>query len=177
MIKFKNENLNQAIYAFNLLLSSAFIENLIKNKMDEFDQRYTNIEKSIIADLLFTYKNEFKPTIKLYRPFWRWSKAYATTYTGNYSLIKINSRKINRSFPSLAGTICHEWGHCFEYYVKTVFPEYYFNHGNNSSVGKENTFQYWIGNQLRSELMKYDSFKSFKTAFNAGLYDHDLGLL
>lgn len=166
MIKFQNENLDQAKTAFNIILNSKYMEILLIQKLNEFDRRYTNVSKDIIHDMISQFKNEFDPILKIYRPRNPWSKAYATTYTGNFKLIKINSRRFDRPFSSLAGTIAHEWGHCLEYYVKTIFPDYYFNHGDNSSSGKDNTFQYWLGVQVKLTLSKFDSYDEFILKFN-----------
>jgi len=171
MINLDNKKLEQGINAFNLLLSSKFLENIIENKVDEFESKHTNVSKYLLSTLLSELKNNFQPVVKTYRPWNRWSKAYATTYTGNYNLIKINSRRFNRPWYSLAGTVAHEWGHCFEYFTRKMYKTYKFNHGNNSSIGKDNTFQYWLGRQVKLELMKYESYDDFFKAFYSGEYN------
>lgn len=175
MIKFKNDNLTQAATAFNIILKSRYIEILLIQKLNEFDRRHTNVSKLIIHDMVLLYKDSFNPVLKKYRPANPWSKAYATTYTGNYNLIEINSRRFNRPWQSLAGIIAHEWGHCLEYYVKKVESDprcknYFFNHGvgikGNYPGGKENTFQYWLGTQIKLMLNSFDSYDEFVEKFN-----------
>ena len=155
------DKLTKGACSFNILLNNGFIEKMLALKLLEFDPEYTNVAKEIISTMIGDYKHSFSPKVKLYRPWNPFSSAMATTYTGNFKLIKLNKRRLNRSWQSISGSIAHEWGHCLEYYINRRYPEYIFNHGNNSPVGKENTFQYWLGVQVKLELMKYGSYDEF----------------
>lgn len=152
-------NLNDTTKAsmmFNFLLSEGVVESLTDN-MRTLDLRYTkNVDKSRVAKFIRDFQREFCTDVELYRSRNPWSKAYATTYSGNYNLIKLNSRKLNRSLASICGSIAHEWGHCLEYYMKTRFPVIEFNHGDNSPVGKEDTFQYQLGKAVKAYVEEYE---------------------
>ena len=148
MIKSNLSDTDKAIILFNTLLADGVIKDLILGFPD-LDKKYTNCTKEVIANLLESYGDKFYPEVKLYRPWNPFSAAYATTYSGNYKLIKLNSRRLNRSLASIAGSIAHEWGHCFEYYMVSTGTAVYFNHGDNSPVGKDYTFQYLLGRRVK----------------------------
>lgn len=150
MLKINITDVQKSCFIFNKLLSSKVLENLVRDKKEEFDRRYTSVTKNTVVNFLNLRSNNFSPVVSTYRPKWFLTKAYATTYTGNYTYIGLNSYKLNRSIPSIVGSIAHEWGHCFEYYLKDVHePDLVMNHGDNSSVGKDNTFQYWLGRAVK----------------------------
>lgn len=150
MVKINLSNVEISALVFNQLLKNNVLKKLVDEKTSEFDQTYTSVKKSVISNWLMLRANNFSPVVSVYRPKWFLSKAYATTYTGNYNYIGLNTYKLNRSIASIVGSIAHEWGHCFEYYLKEAHqPDLVMNHGDNSSVGKENTFQYWLGRQVK----------------------------
>ena len=141
--------LGKAKKIFNRLLNSGEIVSLI-NSMRPLDLEYTNVSKPFILDHLTLFKN-VRVTVGLYKPmYWR-SKAYARTFTGNFSLIELSSRRLNRTVASITGSIGHEWGHLLEFYAKHVTHNttIKFNHGDNSPVGKEDTFQYQLGKAVK----------------------------
>jgi len=140
----------QASTIFNDLLKSGVIEGMVREMPESLDN--ANVSSDMIADFVALYMESFSTKVRTYRPWNPWSAAIATTYTGNFSLIKLNSRRLERSVPSIIGSIAHEWGHCLEYYVKSRTPHYFFNHGSNSPVGKDNTFQYRLGRMVESYL-------------------------
>lgn len=134
---------------FNKALTQGYVSAIIR-KMPK-DMLHINVDPEVIADELDKHIKEgfmpFVSVVEMWRPWNRWSKAYATTYTGDFSRIRVNSRK-KASFESRVGTVGHEWGHCFEYWFKMfVNSEIYFNHGDNKR--KNNTFQYQLGIQLK----------------------------
>jgi len=86
-----------------------------------------------------------KCSVVLYRPFWRWSRALAY-YKGGKN-IYINSRKLNRSLASIAGTIAHEYIHLLDNFR----PEY-LGHAGNSPKGKANTAPYLFGRMAKEYL-------------------------
>jgi len=150
MIQLNLKDIDKAKIMFNYLLQFGFIEEFTKD-MITLDTRYTEgTDKDGIAIFIHAYSEMFTTKVSLYKPFWRWSSAYATTYTGDFTKIKLNQYKINRSVASLCGSIAHEWGHCLEYYTRQFHPEIQFNHGDNSPVGKETTFQYQLGKAVKA---------------------------
>lgn len=82
--------------------------------------------RQVLANLL-----QVRCQVKLYKSKWPWSKAIAYTI-GNS--IYLNTRKNPRELKSMLNTLIHEAAHCADY-----------SHGNNSSVGKENTVPYKVG--------------------------------
>lgn len=150
MVKINLSDFEISALVFNRLLNDKVLPTLIDEKETEFDSEYTNLSKNIIMNFVSLRADNFSPLVTTYRPKWIFSKAYATTYTGNYNYIGLNSRRLNRSIASIVGSIAHEWGHCFEYYLKDKHePDLVMNHGDNSSVGKDNTFQYWLGRAVK----------------------------
>jgi len=149
MIKSNLSDVQKATLIFNVVLD--MIPALISQREEEFDKAYTTVSKEGLSNLAYTYRHSFSPSISIYRPFNVFTSAYATTYSGNYKYIGLNKYKVNRSIASLCGSIAHEWGHCFEYFIsKNVGSELRFNHGDNSPDGKDNTFQYWLGKSVKS---------------------------
>ena len=158
MIKSNLSDLDKSKMIFNFLLREGVIEFLIGN-MRPLDDLYTvGFDRHSLAKLVLKEAASFETEVTTYRPFWRWSSAYATTYTGNFNLIKINQYKISRAVASLCGSIAHEWGHCLEYYFKSEneFSACCFNHGDNDPIGKEDTFQYQLGKAVKAYVGKYE---------------------
>ena len=125
------------------------IEILIVN-MRPLDKRYTqNASLSNLSKWVRDNKDNFETTVELWRPWNPFTSALASTYSNNWEIIKLNKRKLNRSISSITASIGHEWGHCFEYFLTQGSSEIQFNHGDNSPVGKEDTFQYQLGRSIK----------------------------
>jgi hypothetical protein len=140
---------------FNILLRDGTIANLIDHMPKMLD--YTNCTTAVIHQSCVVHGDRFGPVVETYRPWNRWSSAQAKTYTGNYSYIGLNSRRLNRSVPSVVGSVAHEWGHCFEYFMREQSNgRMGFNHGSNSPVGKDNTFQYQLGRRVKKYVEEYE---------------------
>lgn len=154
MIIYDNNSTYIRVHEANKLVNELILKGVIQKALRERPEQkfeYANVTASQIADFIDLHYKDFACRVNLYRTRWPWSKAYATTYTGNYNYIGLNTRKLNRSMESIAGSIAHEWGHCLEYYTKKNSSiTVYFNHGDNSPVGKDNTFQYWLGRFVKS---------------------------
>jgi hypothetical protein len=108
---------------------------------------------AVIAELILNSSLEFK--VELFYPSgWRaikYRKTFAYT-DGNYpNTLFLNLRKIDRELEDIAATIVHESIHALD----DECLEYTFGHGNNSSIGKDNTAPYWIGN-LAYQILKGD---------------------
>jgi hypothetical protein len=80
--------------------------------------------------------------IKIYKPKWRWSKAYGYFSPANPHDINLNYYKLNRSVSSIVGTLYHEATHQCDNEDKI----HSYGHGDNSPKGKANTAPYFIGN-------------------------------
>ena len=127
-----NSNLLQAVTLVEGFLVSPKLLSFIRAKKT---WEYTNDNGETIAVKLSKGR---QAVIKLYTPWYPWSKAIAST-TGN--VISLNSRKMNRSIESIANTLIHEYCHVINY-----------GHGNNSPIGKENSVPYWVGNKFERML-------------------------
>ena len=138
------EHIQQAVTAANALLRNDNFYRQIISK-GSFDPQYTSADATptVIADLIRTATLEM--TVLLYLGPLR---VYAYDDTYNYNLIHLNRLYINRNIPSLVNTMIHEMVHAVNY----LNPQYRFDHGDNSPVGKENTAPYWIGNKAEEML-------------------------
>jgi len=154
MINLNLSDTAKASFVVNYLITSGKMKAIILD-MEPLDTRYTAYtNKRQIAGFTSFFK-DFDTDVVLWKPWNRWSRAYATTITGNFSLIKLNSRRLNRSFASICGTIAHELGHNLESYTRQRFPMVRFNHGDNSPVGKGTTFQYQLGRRVKAYIEEH----------------------
>jgi hypothetical protein len=80
------------------------------------------------------YRSSAPSVISTYKTKNPWSKAIATTYTGDSKTIYLNLRKNPRPLKEMVNTAIHERGHGLG-----------FSHGDNSSWGKENSVNYRVG--------------------------------
>lgn len=71
----------------------------------------------------------------------------------------VNSMRLDRQIWEVAATIVHESSHV----VDEFFPKASFGHGDNSSVGKGQTFPYFIGDRaeiwIKKEVLKDEVIK------------------
>lgn len=140
--------LEKAKLIYNHMCREGIVEALIK-QMRPLDPEYTNVAKGYIIDVFGDHWKEIRVEVNLYTP-WYWrSKAYARTFSGNYRLIELSSRRMNRTIASITGSLGHEHGHLVEFYAKFHRKDVEFNHGDNKSVGKEDTFQYQLGRAVK----------------------------
>jgi hypothetical protein len=96
--------------------------------IERFDYSDDN-GKQVLSKLLSDAK-----TITTYKTKNPWSSAMATTYSADKDNMYLNTRKNPREYKFMVNTVCHEKLHLNGY-----------SHGNNSSVGKENTVNYFVG--------------------------------
>jgi hypothetical protein len=126
--------------ANELLASPLFYEGI--KKQSKFD--LANTTPAVIADLLKNTSLEF--LVEIYYPNLfqsiKYRKTLAFTDARFPNTLFLNFKKLNREVEAIAATIIHESIHSLDDAADT----YTFGHGNNSSVGKENTAPYWIGN-------------------------------
>lgn len=152
-IRFNDEHpiVQQAVEMANLVFENKEFYERIR-KETKFD--LSTAEPAFIADLILNSSLEFK--VELFYPSgWRalkYRKTFAYT-DGNYpNTLFLNLKKLDREIEDIAATIIHESIHALD----DECLEYTFGHGNNSSVGKDNTAPYWIGN-LVYQILKGDS--------------------
>jgi hypothetical protein len=108
---------------------------------------------SVIADLIQSSNLVFMVNIFYPNVFQaiKYRKTLAFTDPRYPNMLFLNFKKLNREIESIAATIIHEAIHALD----DEQVQFTFGHGNNSSVGKENTAPYWIGN-LAFKILKGD---------------------
>ena len=144
----RNQNLETAIDQANKLLNEGHLYREINNKVT-FDMSTAKADHISKQMMKFRAK---EVEVKIYKPLWRWSKAYGYfSYKHPYD-INLNYYKLNRSVASFVGTLVHEYIHM----VDNLDEKHSYGHGNNSAVGKENTAPYWIGNLAGSMAAKIE---------------------
>lgn len=103
----------------------------------------TTADSLHLSRVLDKYIETKNITVKTY--YKRFSKAVAF-FDPNYpDIININTAKMNRSDGSIIGTLYHEAAHAVDLHD----TEHEYGHGNNSSVGKDNTFPYKVGSMVQ----------------------------
>lgn len=154
-----HKNVQEAVKMANSVLENEDFYIRIR-QVTKFDLSTASPE--FIADLIHNSNLDFN--VELFYPSgWRaikYRKTFAYT-DGNYpNTIFLNLKKLDREIEDIAATIIHESIHTLD----DECVEYTFGHGNNSSVGKDNTAPYWIGN-LVYQILKGD-FKSKQLTFD-----------
>ena len=99
----------------------------------------TNATPAEVAEVLRNCDSALE--VRLYKPANPFSRAYGKELPSFPDLVFLNTRKLNRSTPSIVGTIVHEAVHAAD-----AVSDVDFSHGDNSPRGKQNTAPYWIGN-------------------------------
>lgn len=144
--------------ANSILKNETFYDNI--RRKEKFD--LSTASPSIIANLILNSTLVFK--VELFYPSgWRaikYRKTFAYTDENYPNTLFLNLKKLDREIEDIAATIIHEGIHALD----EEAIEYTFGHGNNSSVGKDNTAPYWIGNL---------AYKILKNDFNAKLLSFD----
>jgi hypothetical protein len=151
MLTLDLSTVEKASLIFNNLLNDSVVGKII-SEMKPLDARTTNVSKESLEEFVAEYAIEFDVRVQIFRPWNRWTSMYATTYTGNYELIKLNKYKLNRSLASICGSIAHEWGHCLEYFVNAHIDRTFdFNHGENKvdQFARDHSFQYQLGRAIK----------------------------
>lgn len=139
----KNDKINECVKFINELFEDKNSEYISfwqeVESAPQFD--YSTISSTAISEQLQNCNSSV--TIRLYKPWWRFSKANAYV-SGKYpNTLFLNKRKLYRNHESIVNTIFHECVHIADYGDND--EKVTFGHGNNSSKGKENTAPYWIG--------------------------------
>lgn len=119
-----------------LLLSNVFYNNIAK-KQEAFE--FSNIAPAELADML--KNNILNIDIKLFKKIFCQANGYSDNRMPNIIFLNVLKLK-TRSFESIAATIIHEYVHVFDFH----YPQFKFDHGDNSPINKANTAPYWIDN-------------------------------
>ena len=140
-----NTNLDWAVDYCNKVLFST--EHEFQDFLTAIEQKQSfdmsSASADYIAKKIIYFKNGSQVmNIKLYRSKNPWSKAYGYYTPSRPFDININTRKMNRSIESFIRTLVHEMTHA----IDGLDMIHNYGHGNNSSVGKQDTAPHWIGN-------------------------------
>ena len=145
-------------YANDLIMSNDFLSKIAAKK--QFDMSEAK-GRDVVSYIEYFFTGMFgRLHVNVYTSKNPWSKAYGYFNPNKPNQIYLNSRKLNRSHASITASLIHELIHFLD--TKTGF---YFGHGNNSPVGKENTIPYWVDN-LAEEMIKGDESKTGSFAYN-----------
>lgn len=135
-------NIPEAVRQANLLLNGTELYEQIALRKKPFDFSIPkDLTPQVVADALKNFTMTFKVS----------PEKLGSTTTGSYTcspssrgILKISNRPyhIDNSVGAIAGTLVHECIHALDCFSS----EFQLSHGNNSSVGKENSAPYWIGN-------------------------------
>jgi len=108
------------------------------SRIESFDMSEDN-GKQVLENLLDT-----RVAITTYKSKNPFSKAIATTYANDKTSIYLNTRRNPRAMKDMVNTSLHESLHIAGY-----------SHGDNSSIGKENTVNYKVGEIAGEHYEKY----------------------
>lgn len=111
-------------------------------RKESFDMSTAN--SNYLASEFTKYVKTTDIHVKVY--YKRFSKALAYFDSMYPKDININGSKLNRTEGSIVGTFYHEAAHMFDHDDKN----HTFGHGDNSSVGKQNTFPYKVGGIIQA---------------------------
>jgi hypothetical protein len=138
----------------NLIQTNSFLTKIALK--DHFD--YADCTGRFISQMIeyFIQGKYGDLHVNVYKSKNPWSRAYGYFNPSKPDQIYLNSRKLNRSLASICASLCHELIHYLD--SKSVFS---FGHGDNSSVGKENSAPYWIDN-LAEEILLVDKIEGSK---------------
>jgi len=121
---------------------------LIDAILDRKKFDFSTAPASELAMMITKYWDVYKTEIVLYKTKWPWSKTLA--YCKDEKRIYLNSRKLNRSIESIAGTIAHELVHAAD----NAYPNIRCGHGSNDAHNKDGSFPYWFGYYVANILRK-----------------------
>ena len=141
--------------ANELLTNPAFFIKISDHK--QFD--YTHWPSADIANEMTKSTLEFKVTIFHKRWLDGYGKTLAYTDAAYPNTLFLNNHRLNREVEEVAASIIHESVHALDDSLRKasgkLADDPWFGHGDDSSVGKENSAPYWI-DQLAYEMLKND---------------------
>jgi len=131
-----NKKLTNAVKAANSSDLLAYLEIEIYRQGD-YDMSTVDGDK--LSQTFAFYAKNVNTFINIYYPVWRFSKAYGYFSASDPNNIFINGYRLDGIHPvQLVGLLHHEGGHSMDCWDLV----YSYHHGNNSSKGKELTYQY-----------------------------------
>lgn len=140
------DNVNKAVEFVNkrLFNSDDLFHDFLSQIQEKKSFDMADVDGDYIARKLIEFKHSGRQLeVVIYRSRNPWSKAYGYWSPSTPFKIYVNSRKIpGRTAGSLVTTFTHEPVHAIDGLDTTAS----FGHGDNSSVGKDDTAPYWIGN-------------------------------
>ena len=164
MLKYHGRN-KQITLATRKVNSHEFREKLSEEiAKQEFDMSTASAEYLSENFKIFLI-NETVNVKTYYRYF---SKALAYFTYSRPKDVNINTAKLNRTTGSIGATLIHEAAHMFDYEDK----DHSMGHGDNSRIGKQNTFPYKVGNIasaiIDDDLPDYDNMenRNIKVSFS-----------
>lgn len=136
-----NPTLKYAVTLANELMESQRLADAV-NEIEKFDMTEPpeHVSGFKVWKLAKQTHDKHSVYVKIYYPWWRFSKAYGYFTPKRPFDINLNGYKLNRSPQSFVGTLVHELIH-----MADNLSPLYFGHGDNSPIGKENTAPYSIG--------------------------------
>ena len=112
----------------------------------------SNAPTSYIAKEYYKFMRTCDITVKVYYPRYRWSKAMGYFSESNPRAININGYKLDSiDLEQLVSLFYHESCHAWN----ASDENYSVHHGDNSPIGKENTFMYSV-NRYVYEFFNYE---------------------
>lgn len=139
----RDMNLKEAVDQANAVMRDpVFLGNL--RNVEDFDMTELS-SKKVVECLLLVYNHGQNIEVQTYKPWWKWSKAYAMFDLRKPFKINLSSRKLNRSVASIVGSIIHEFVHLAD----NQYYQFDFGHGNNNPTGKESTAPYLAGRMAK----------------------------
>lgn len=149
----ENERVKEACkLAQSYIGSDDFIRDIMS--VEKFEE--SNIDPMTICNLFEKFaKNKIQVKVSYFGFFYK--KVLGRTVGDG--CVYLNSSRLDRQLWSIGATIVHEASHV----VDEFFPMARFGHGSNSSVGKGQTFPYFIGeraeNWIKREVLNNESKK------------------
>lgn len=151
-----DKKLNVAVNLANNyeLLNYVYGEILRSPKYD-----YSDAPNSYVASKYFEFMRLVDINVKVYFPFYRWSRAMGYFSALEPRKININGYMLNKmTYEQIVSLLYHESAHAWN----ESDTKYNVHHGDNSPIGKENTMMYSI-NRYVYEFFNYDyKFKTQK---------------
>ena len=141
-----------SVLANQLLQDPLFYEKIAQHQ--RFDLTSPNATPEVISELLKNSSLIFNVEIfypSVFGSLFKYRKTLAYTDARYPNTLFLNFKRLDRDVAEIAATIIHEAIHALD----DEQTEFTFGHGNNSSVGKENTAPYWIGNLAYNMLSEH----------------------
>lgn len=134
------DSLQKAVKVANCVVRS---EEFLKEVREFAKYDYTEMNSTDVENAFRNIKPIKVVSYKTKNPY---SKVLATTYASDRETIYINTRKLPRPNNGIVNTFIHEGSHLIG-----------FSHGDNSSVGKQNSVPYGVGDIAENHVANCES--------------------